>query len=91
MAYMYGGHGRSIDCWKMDNKESFILSASNQRQISKGSGSTATSFAFLVAQYTDNLFDPNEAKYNYPISFDNNDNTAFCLNVEESVGKKTQF
>jgi len=44
-----------------------------------------------VAQYTDNFFDPNEAKYNYPISFDNDNHTAFCLNVEESMLKKTQF
>lgn len=91
MAYMYGGHGRSIDCWKMDNQESFILSASNQKQKPKAKGATATSFAFLVSQFTDNFFDPNEPKYNYPIAFDNNDHTAFCLNVQESLPKKSQF
>jgi hypothetical protein len=52
MAYMYGGHGRSIDCWKMDNNESIILSASNQKEKTKTSGTTASSYAFLVAQFT---------------------------------------
>jgi len=30
-------------------------------------------------------------KYNYPISFDNNDNTAFCLNIEDNFPKKSQM
>ena len=57
MAYMYGGHKQPIDCWKMDHQESFILSASNQKV--KGTGPAATNSAFLVAQRTENCFDPN--------------------------------
>jgi hypothetical protein len=40
-----------------------------------------------VAQYTDNSYDPNESKYNYPLTFDNNNALAFCLAQEDSPKK----
>jgi hypothetical protein len=41
----------------------------------------------LVAQYTDNSYDPNEHKYNYPLTFDNSNALAFCLTQEDSPKK----
>jgi hypothetical protein len=83
ISYMYGGHGRSIDCWKMDNEESILLSASNIKEKSRAGGS----WGVLVGQYTDNYYDPNELKYNYPLTFDNNNSLAFCLNQDDSSKK----
>lgn len=80
---MYGGHGRSIDCWKMDNDESILLSASNLREKS-ARGAASGSWGVLVAQYTDNYYDPNEQKYNYPLTFDNDHALAFCLTQDDS-------
>lgn len=82
ISYMYGGHGKSIDCWKMDNDETILLSASNMREKSARNATGGGSFGVLVAQYTDNYYDPNEAKYNYPITFDNNNSLAFCLSQD---------
>jgi hypothetical protein len=61
IAYMYGGHGRSIDCWKMDLNETILLSASNikERNTRGANGAMAGTLGLLVAQYTDNYFDPN--------------------------------
>lgn len=53
---MYGGHGRSIDCWKMNNDETILLSAS---LIRSGRNAGAANNALLVAQYTGNYYDPN--------------------------------
>ena len=83
IAYMYGGHSRSVDCWKMNGSESLLLSASNSKEKAKP-GTAATTVGHLVVQFTDNYFDPNEGKFNYPITFDKNCNLAFCLNSEEA-------
>ena len=46
---MYGGHGRSIDCWKMDNDETILLSASNVKEKSTRNAAGGGSFGVLVA------------------------------------------
>ena len=84
---MYGGHNRSIDCWKMDSEESILLSASNLKEKSARGAAGTGSMGVLVAQYTDNYYDPNESKFNYPITCDNNNGLAFCLTQEESPKK----
>ena len=86
---MYGGHNRSIDCWKMDSEESILLSASNLKEKNARGAAGGGSMGVLVAQYTDNYYDPNESKFNYPITFDNNNTLAFCLTQQDSA-KKSQ-
>ncbi len=55
---MYGGHNRSIDCWKMNNDETILLSASIVKDKNvKTSG--VGNYGLLVAQYTGNYYDPN--------------------------------
>lgn len=87
ISYMYGGHSRSIDCWKMNNEETILLSASNLKEKNARGAAGAGSLGVLVAQYTDNSYDPNEPKYNYPLTFDNNNALAFCLTQEDSPKK----
>lgn len=82
---MYGGHQKSIDCWKMNTDETILLSVSNHRDTRKtGAPQASNQYALLIAQHTDNFFDPNESKFNYPITFDNDSDIAFCLNMENS-------
>jgi hypothetical protein len=88
---MYGGHGRSIDCWRMDLNETILLSASNIKDKNTRNVNSATTgtCALLVAQHTDNYFDPNDIKFNFPITFDNDNHIAFCLNLEEPPPKRS--
>ena len=38
---------------------------------------------FIVAQFTDNYINPNEARLDHPITFDNNSNIAFSISIED--------
>lgn len=50
---MYGGHSKSIDCWKMDKDETILLSVSNHREKGRTGVSQANNqYAFLIAQHT---------------------------------------
>lgn len=50
---MYGGHSKSIDCWKMNSNETILLSVSNHRERGKTGVSQANlQYALLIAQYT---------------------------------------
>ena len=61
MAYYYGGHQRPMECWIIDNEENIIISASNHKErVKAGSGIASNpNHTYLVAQHTDNYFDPN--------------------------------
>ena len=48
-----------MDCWIMDQQETVLISVSNHRDKGRTAGVANPSYAFLVAQYTDNYFDPN--------------------------------
>lgn len=63
----------------MDNDETILLSASNiKEKNTKGTGGTG-GYGVIVAQFTDNYYDPNEQKYNHPLTFDNDHSIAFSI------------
>ena len=83
LAYYYGGHQRPMDCWIMNEEETVLVSASNHREKAKQGLGTNLNSTFLVAQRSSNCLDPNEAKFNHPITFNNDSELAFCLNITE--------
>ena len=72
----------------MDNKESMLLSVSNHKDKAR-TGSNANAYAFLVAQYTQNYFDPNDSKFNHPLSHNNDSYLAFSVNLEAPPVKRS--
>ena len=67
-----------------------MVSASTYKEkLVKGAHNLNPNAGLLVAQSTSNFFDPNDLKFNHPLTFNNDSEMGFCLNLENESKKSS--